>query len=45
MARALTRSLRISNRKLRDASGWAPRYRSVREGFPAALAGSGTAPT
>jgi len=38
VARALTRSLRISNRKLRDASGWTPRYRSVREGFPAALA-------
>jgi len=38
-ARLLTRSLRISNRKLRDASSWTPRYRSVREGFPAALAG------
>jgi 2-alkyl-3-oxoalkanoate reductase len=44
VARALTRSLRISNRKLRDASGWAPRYRSVREGFPAALAASGPGP-
>jgi 2-alkyl-3-oxoalkanoate reductase len=28
----LARSLRISNRKLRDESGWAPHYPSVREG-------------
>ena len=34
----IARSQRISNRKLRDASGWAPVYPSVREGFPAALA-------
>jgi nucleoside-diphosphate-sugar epimerase len=27
------RSLRISNRKLRDASGWRPRFPSVREGW------------
>lgn len=33
MGATLARSLRISNRKLRDASGWEPRYRSVREGF------------
>lgn len=33
----LSRSLRISNRKLRDASGWAPVYPSVREGLPAAV--------
>jgi 2-alkyl-3-oxoalkanoate reductase len=38
VARLLTRSQRISNRKLREASSWAPRYRSVREGFPAAVA-------
>jgi nucleoside-diphosphate-sugar epimerase len=38
VVKGLTRSQRISNRKLRDASRWAPRYRSVREGFPAALA-------
>jgi 2-alkyl-3-oxoalkanoate reductase len=31
----LARSQRISNAKLRAAIGWAPRYRSVREGFPA----------
>jgi hypothetical protein len=30
----LSRSQRMSNRKLR-ALGWAPRYRSVREGFAA----------
>lgn len=33
----LGRSQRISNRKLRDATGWAPRYPSVREGWPATL--------
>jgi 2-alkyl-3-oxoalkanoate reductase len=35
--RLMTRSLRISNGKLRDATGWAPRYPSVREGFAATL--------
>ena len=35
----LARSLRISNRKLREASGWAPEYPSVREGLPAAVRG------
>jgi nucleoside-diphosphate-sugar epimerase len=30
----LARSERISNRTLRAASGWAPKYRSVREGWP-----------
>jgi len=33
----LARSLRISNRKLREASGWAPRHPSVREGWPAVI--------
>jgi 2-alkyl-3-oxoalkanoate reductase len=33
----LARSQRISNRKLRQTSGWAPRYASVREGWPALL--------
>ena len=32
------RSVRVSNRKLREASGWAPRYPSIREGWPALLA-------
>ncbi|AHG89032.1 NAD-dependent epimerase/dehydratase [Gemmatirosa kalamazoonensis] len=31
----LSRSQRMSNRKLRAAAGWAPRYTSVREGFAA----------
>ncbi len=30
----LGRSERISSRKLREASGWAPRYASVRDGWP-----------
>jgi nucleoside-diphosphate-sugar epimerase len=42
LTRMLARSVRISNRKLRQASGWAPRYHSVRDGFPAALAAAGT---
>jgi len=29
----LTRSLRVSNAKLRRETGWAPRYRSAREGL------------
>jgi nucleoside-diphosphate-sugar epimerase len=32
------RSLRMSNQRLRAASGWSPRYRSVREGWPAVVA-------
>lgn len=35
LAELLARSLRISNRKLREASGWAPRYPSIREGWRA----------
>jgi 2-alkyl-3-oxoalkanoate reductase len=31
------RSLRISNRKLRKASSWAPKYPSVRQGWPAVI--------
>jgi nucleoside-diphosphate-sugar epimerase len=34
-AQAVVRSWRVSNRKLRDATGWSPRYPSVREGWPA----------
>lgn len=33
----LSRSQRISNRKLRDASGWKPRYPSMREGWAGTL--------
>jgi nucleoside-diphosphate-sugar epimerase len=38
MGEMLARSERISNRKLRAASGWAPKYPSVREGFRALAA-------
>jgi 2-alkyl-3-oxoalkanoate reductase len=37
VARVLARSLRISNRKLRDETGWRPRYPSVREGLRATV--------
>ena len=37
VGRLLARSVRISNRKLRSASGWAPKYPSVREGWDAIL--------
>jgi len=33
----LTRSLRISNRKLRGAAPWKPRYSSVVEGWPSVI--------
>jgi nucleoside-diphosphate-sugar epimerase len=33
----LTRSQRVSNRRFRAASGWAPAYPSVREGVPAVV--------
>jgi nucleoside-diphosphate-sugar epimerase len=32
---SLTRSLRVSNARFREASGWAPRYASAREGWMA----------
>jgi 2-alkyl-3-oxoalkanoate reductase len=35
---AAARSLRLSNRKLKEETGWAPRFPSVREGWPATLA-------
>ena len=34
---AMARSLRLSNRKLRNATGWTPRFRSVCEGWPTTL--------
>ena len=34
-AEMLLRSQRVSNRRFKEASGWAPRYPSVREGFGA----------
>jgi len=39
----LTRSLRISNRRFRDASGWAPKYPSVRDAWPDLLREAGMA--
>jgi nucleoside-diphosphate-sugar epimerase len=38
MMEMLTRSQRVSNARLRAATSWAPRYRSVAEGFPAVVA-------
>lgn len=38
LGKLMARSVRISNRKLRSASGWAPKYPSVREGWAAAVA-------
>jgi hypothetical protein len=35
---AMARSLRVSNRKLKTATPWAPRFPSVYEGWPATLA-------
>ncbi len=37
----VSRSQRISNRKLRSETGWTPTYPSVREGWPAVLASIG----
>ncbi len=37
LARTLARSLRVSNRKLKAASGWAPVFRTVRDGWPTAV--------
>jgi hypothetical protein len=38
IGQAMARSLRLSNRKLRTASEWTPRFPSVREGWRATLA-------
>lgn len=38
LGECLSRSERMSNRKIKSASGWAPRYRSVREGWPSVAA-------
>jgi len=37
LGETIARSLRISNRKLRQASGWSPRYPSAREGWRAII--------
>jgi len=38
VGRTIARSPRVSNRKLRGASGWAPKYRTALEGFGAIIA-------
>jgi len=38
LGETLARSLRVSNRKLQQASGWAPRYRTALAGFAAIIA-------
>ena len=38
---SMTRSLRVSNARFRQATAWAPRYRSVREGYRAMAATAG----
>ena len=43
-ATVAVRSARVTNRRFREATGWAPRYRSVREGF-AALSSRGVTAT
>jgi nucleoside-diphosphate-sugar epimerase len=37
-AESLVRSQRVSNRRLRTATGWAPRFPSVRDGLLAGVA-------
>lgn len=41
-ARALIASQRVSNRRMRDTTGWAPAYPSVREGWAAIAAARST---
>jgi nucleoside-diphosphate-sugar epimerase len=38
VGRAMARSLRLSNHKLKNATGWTPRFRSVCEGWPVVIA-------
>lgn len=38
LGRMLARSLRISNRKLRESSDWRPKFPSVRDGWPDVIA-------
>jgi len=38
--KTLSRSLRISSRKLGLATGWSPRYRTTLEGFEAVVSGN-----
>ena len=38
LAATMARSLRVSNRKLKAASRWVPAFRTIRDGWPTALA-------
>jgi nucleoside-diphosphate-sugar epimerase len=38
----MARSLRLSNRKLKEETGWTPRFPSIREGWPITLAQMGS---
>jgi nucleoside-diphosphate-sugar epimerase len=40
-ASVMTRSQRLSNRRLVEATGWRPAYPSVREGWPPTVAAAG----
>jgi len=44
VGQAMSRSLRLSNAKLRGATRWRPRFPSVREGWPAMLRDMGYGP-
>jgi nucleoside-diphosphate-sugar epimerase len=44
VGRTIARSLRISNRALREATGWRPHYRTAVDGFAAAIAAGAGAP-
>lgn len=41
LGKMLARSLKISNRELREATGWTPKFPSVREGWPAVISAMG----
>ena len=43
-ADTLTRSQRVSNRRFKEATGWAPAYPSLREALPAIVAAMGPPP-
>ncbi len=42
--RSLTTSFRVSNARFKAAAGWSPRYPSVRQGWPAAVAAAASDP-
>lgn len=43
-ASIVTRSQRVSNRRFKELTGWAPRYRNLRDGMPAVLDAMGEEP-